>query len=384
MNPFETKKWFIVMKEDINQREQYARNWCVRINNLFVPKYLIKRYGIDGACMLVAYTKLIKPVLQKSMPDVQDADWGDSTVPSLHSVLENGHFLGKAKKVTGTNIDLPRTIIIRFKSRYWRNLYLKNKRKFLPQPSKEDQDKYNFQYYFVNPDLTKKNHSFLMTIKKDSRIRAAWTIDGKFRFILHSNPNKTYYAVDTLASIDEIIAKDQAVQVDRDFSASKSGPDSPGSTPTPSNTTSATIPSASTNAVVNTLPPNTSDNLDFPDLGGARPKHKQLGPVWKTAGARRSTPKKKKSKGGPAGVATRSSASASSGVSAGRPVNGPEASNVVTAAAPAQDATDRDLLSGGGAMALDTDGPGSVLLKLLPTDEDLDRNLFQEKNFVDY
>ena len=64
MNQFDFKKFYSL----IDKREQYARNWSIRINNLVVPLELISRLGLSLAVMYTAYRTLIGPVLLKTIP----------------------------------------------------------------------------------------------------------------------------------------------------------------------------------------------------------------------------------------------------------------------------------------------------------------------------
>ncbi len=107
-----------------NQNQQYARNWSIRIHNVPVDTDLISQAGDDMACMHTAYKKVIYPVLATLVVDPDNWRPGLLTeVPDCLTLLSNGHFVGK--EIQGK----PRTIIIRFYSRYFRNLFLKQKYK---------------------------------------------------------------------------------------------------------------------------------------------------------------------------------------------------------------------------------------------------------------
>ena len=202
-------------KISLNDREQYARNWSVRINGLSVPRDLIQKYGVDGGCLRHIYDKVIKPTLICSTPEkVAELNLNSGTqlepqidfVPSLFSVLENAHFLGgptKSKKSKG--LLLPPAIICRFKSRYFRNLFLRLKRNHMPLPSDAEVAR-GISYYSVTPDLTRDNHLLLTNLKRDSRVKAAWSIDGHIRFCLLSNDKIKYQVNDVYRSVEDIIS----------------------------------------------------------------------------------------------------------------------------------------------------------------------------------
>ena len=194
MNGFNVRRFYSL----IDKREQYARNWSIRINNLHVPPRLIERLGLSLAVMYTAYQRIIGPVLHKVLQKWNLHEFGVQGVPALLDLLENGHFLGKKWKVQGTNIEGPQTIIIRFVSRWWRNLFLKNKRNNMPQPTYEECTRFRVKYFYITPDLTAMNYSYLMTLKKDPRIQSVWTQDGQFRFKLKTDLNKIWQASDTL------------------------------------------------------------------------------------------------------------------------------------------------------------------------------------------
>ncbi len=167
-----------------NSNEQYVRNWAVRIHGLSVPSDLVKEVGADEACMATAYNAVIEPVLRKltPKPEVLDVNtkWGPEKldcVPKCFNLLSNGHFVGKKQN------NQPRTIIIRFVSRYMRNLFLRYKRHFMPNPTAAEATM-GVKYYSAYPDLTARNHKYLLALKEDARVKAAWAFDGNIRFSL--------------------------------------------------------------------------------------------------------------------------------------------------------------------------------------------------------
>ena len=167
-----------------NSNEQYARNWAVRIHGLSVPSDLVKKVGADEACMTTAYNAVIEPVLRKltPKPEVLDVNtkWGPEKldcVPKCFDLLSNGHFVGRKQN------NQPRTIIIRFVSRYMRNLFLRYKRQYMPNPTAAEATM-GVKYYSAYPDLTARNHKYLLALKEDARVKAAWAFDGNIRFSL--------------------------------------------------------------------------------------------------------------------------------------------------------------------------------------------------------
>lgn len=91
MNGFNVRRIYSL----IDKREQYARNWSIRINHLNVPPRLIERLGLSLAVMHTAYQRIIAPVLHKVLQNWNLHEFGVQGVPALLDLLENGHFLGK-------------------------------------------------------------------------------------------------------------------------------------------------------------------------------------------------------------------------------------------------------------------------------------------------
>ena len=213
---------FITIKNDIkncnlslNDREQYQRNWCVRVTGLSVPRDFIQKYGVDGACLRHVYDTLVRPTLECSTPDkVAEHNLTSDTklesqidfVPGLFSVLENAHFLGgPTRSKNNKDLLLPPTIICRFKSRYLRNLFLRLKRNHMPTPSDAEVTR-GIKYYSVTPDLTRHNHYLLTNLKRDDRVKAAWSIDGHIRFCLLADEKIKYQVQDVFSPVEDIIS----------------------------------------------------------------------------------------------------------------------------------------------------------------------------------
>ncbi len=61
------------------------------------------------------------------------------------------------------------------------------------------------KYYSATPDLTRTNHFLLTNLKRDDRVKAAWSIDGHIRFCLVANDKVKYQVRDVYSSVDDII-----------------------------------------------------------------------------------------------------------------------------------------------------------------------------------
>ena len=196
-----------------NAREQYARNWSIRINGCMVSDEDMLEYGHPRACMNAVYSKIIKPVLAKSCPKPEsapeDAIYGTKVldrVPHCLDLLSTAHYIGPAKNSkTDDNVLLPPAIIVRFRSRYMRNLFLRTKRQFMPQPTVAEVTA-GIKYYSAYADLTKMNHKVVTKLKADDRVQSVWTNDGKIRFSLKSNPKMVHHVSDISYSTATIIS----------------------------------------------------------------------------------------------------------------------------------------------------------------------------------
>ena len=106
------------LRNSLNEREQYARNWSMRILNVPVPQ---DQETDTRFVMQAVYDTLILPILEgaKSKGDI-------THVPDCETLLETAHILpGKT--------DNHKPIITRFYSRYWRNLVFRNRKEFAPR-----------------------------------------------------------------------------------------------------------------------------------------------------------------------------------------------------------------------------------------------------------
>lgn len=181
-----------------NNREQYARNWTLRVYGVAVKQQDIDDLGLDVACMIAVYDRILHPVLLKASKKVLPE------IPPWYILLENAHFIGKAvKSKTNDAIYLPRPIIIRFTKRWQRNLFLKLKKEHMPSPTMAEQVQ-GIEFFSASPDLTKLNYSVKKNLSKDSRVAKVWSLDGRIKYTLVGN-TFVYTVECVLDSINKII-----------------------------------------------------------------------------------------------------------------------------------------------------------------------------------
>ena len=160
----------------LNDREQRDRNYSIRVFNLEVPPS-----GEHGPTHMDVinhvYTELVAPVLGSL------ADKGlIPDVPPALQLFEYGHILPAPKKAA-TNIP---PIIIRFFSRSYKTLFMKNKREFLAGVNKTSRLKIS-----VFEDLTAHNFKRLKALnEEDPRVEKAFSINGQIKYILSDDLSK--------------------------------------------------------------------------------------------------------------------------------------------------------------------------------------------------
>ena len=208
-------------KKSLNNREQYARLLSIRIDNMSVDSSLVSEVGVDYACMITAYDKIIHPVLSSavSSQNVKQGWKGKprlKKVPEMLELLSNGHFLRSRNRFP--------TVIIRFRSRFYRNLFLRLRREFLPRPTASEVTASEKKFYSVRPDLTHANFRFLHQLRTDERVHSAWAFDCKLRFKLQADVdnNKTviHETDDVFCTVSEVLTEVQT----RIFSQSEACP----------------------------------------------------------------------------------------------------------------------------------------------------------------
>jgi hypothetical protein len=191
------KEELLNIKSSVNDREQYARSWSIRINGLWVSKEEEDKYGKDHAAMKKAWDRVVKPILIKAKENNKITNVPDDYL----SVLENGH------KLTTKSQDenKPAPLIIRFSSRVFRNTVLRNRKDNIPKPTTAEIAA-GIKYFSMSEDLTRPTYTLLKNMKADKRIEKVWTIDGKLRFTKTGDQTKSIKMVNnSLLSIDKIL-----------------------------------------------------------------------------------------------------------------------------------------------------------------------------------
>lgn len=213
----------------LNDREQYARNWSIRVTGLSVPSDELNYYGTDLACMRVVYRQLIVPVLQTTVCPAETDPTSQvgpkrqyllEEMPKLHEILENGHFLNKgSESKIKKGLFLPPTIIIRFRSRFMRNLFLRLKRYALPAPTEEDK-KAGISFYTCSPDLTRNNHSAMTKLRFNKDVDSAWSMDGRIKFRLNGS-NHIHTVHNVFLRTEDIVREAKQAEESKEFGGAR-------------------------------------------------------------------------------------------------------------------------------------------------------------------
>ena len=171
------------LRNSLNEREQYARNWSMRCLNLPVPA---DKESDTRVVMQCVYDALLLPILkgakeEGSIPAIPDCD----------SLLETAHILpGKSGA---------KPVIARFYSRYWRNLIFRHRREHAPKTATSTGNhagsatRMRFPFF---EDLTRATFQQLSAIKEKKEVTAAWTVNGSIRFKIKDS--ETVYKIGCL------------------------------------------------------------------------------------------------------------------------------------------------------------------------------------------
>lgn len=162
------------LRDNLNEREQYARSWSMRALNIKVP---VDEETDTRLVMTILYDSLLHPILEgaRAKGEIQ-------SVPSCEALLETAHVLpGKAGS---------KPVIARFYSRYWRNLVFRHRKEYAPREpaaassstrSSGGRGGARMRFPFFE-DLTRATFAKLTSVKAHESVTSAWTVNGCIRF----------------------------------------------------------------------------------------------------------------------------------------------------------------------------------------------------------
>ena len=163
------------LRDSLNEREQYARSWSMRVLNIQIPP---GKESNTPAVMEAVYQQLLLPIL-KGAVESKDS-------PSCDALLENAHILpGKGST---------KPVIVRFYSRYWRSIIFRHRKSSAPREEltntttrrgaeggRERSGRMLFPFF---EDLTRATFKQLQSIKSTEGVVAVWSVSGIIKFKL--------------------------------------------------------------------------------------------------------------------------------------------------------------------------------------------------------
>lgn len=195
----EQAKEIASLRNGLNEREQYARNWSMRCLNIPIPVHSETDTRFVMHCL---YDTLLHPILEGAKAEGEIVN-----IPDCNTLLETAHIL------PGKNGAKP--VIARFYSRYWRNLIFRHRKQYAPKDTsnataatasngtRNNAARQKFPFF---EDLTRASFLKLASIKEKKEVIAAWTVNGSIRFRVQGSD--TTYKVGNLAdTFESIIGK---------------------------------------------------------------------------------------------------------------------------------------------------------------------------------
>ena len=174
------KKDIKSLQKDQNDKEQRNRNYSIRIFNLPLPSNLSNN---PIGTLNHVYNTIIQPILNIAVESKEIME-----VPPVLQLLEFGHTLKyptSSSSNSGKKTTIP-PIIVRFFSRSFRLLVLKNKKSFLGKLKGPDKPA-----VFITEDLTSVNFRLMKELSEDkTRIEKCFSMNGQIKFILRQDPEK--------------------------------------------------------------------------------------------------------------------------------------------------------------------------------------------------
>ena len=186
----------LLLKSRLNHVEQHHRGWSIRVHNLPIPA---EAESDPRKVMEIVHTKLILPILTGA-----HSKGAISTIPTALQLLETAHPLA-AKS------GQPKPVIVRFRSRYERDLLFHFKKEFAPReagPSGTGRGDHRpprlmFPFY---EDLTSDTYKKMRELALDDRVAGCWTVGGNIRYKKSSDPNAVLRVKSVYDTIDTILA----------------------------------------------------------------------------------------------------------------------------------------------------------------------------------
>ena len=162
------------VKNTLNVREQQLRSTQVRVFNF--PVAADETTGLTARI----YDRILKPLLTaaKTAGDLGSVPQVQNTIEACYRVFT------KEEPAEG---QPPPPIVIRFATKQLKIAVLKQRRRFMPQPSEGEQRK-GIKRFMIVEDLTPPAHKLLKALQADPRTDKVWSVNGQIHY---SVPGKT-------------------------------------------------------------------------------------------------------------------------------------------------------------------------------------------------
>ena len=176
-------------------QEQRSRNYCLRIQGVNIDSEIEDEVGHTKAAADAVYSKVIVPLLKKSM--------AEKDIPPLNDMIETAHKLASVGPVDAkTGKRVPPAIIVRFKSREQRNSVIRVRKELKNVGVDRNEKKMGVANYWITEDLTREIQHKLQECINSQKVKKAWSIDGRIRVILQSNEKKVIKCKSHIFDID--------------------------------------------------------------------------------------------------------------------------------------------------------------------------------------
>jgi hypothetical protein len=187
------------LKSRINQVEQHHRGWSIRVHNLPIPSVA---ESDPRKVMDIVHTKLLLPILTGAQ-----SKGAITSIPTAQQLLETAHPLAAKSGQT-------RAVIVRFRSRYERDLMFQFRREFAPReegPGSANRGaagdtrhpRMLFPFY---EDLTGDTYKKMRELARDDRVTGCWTVGGSIRLKKASDPATVLRVKSIYDTNDQILA----------------------------------------------------------------------------------------------------------------------------------------------------------------------------------
>jgi hypothetical protein len=183
------------LKEVTNNREQVSKLCSIRVHGLPVTDDELAATDGGKSLGIRVYDRVLKPILAaaKAKGDI-------SSVPHCSNVVEECYRSGRP-----TKSGKPAPIVVKIANKNLRLAILRNKRSNIPLPLETERTEFVKRFSVVE-DLTGPTFRLLKLLQEQDSVARAWTVEGKIRFVLSSNPNNVLKVKSVFVPLEAILS----------------------------------------------------------------------------------------------------------------------------------------------------------------------------------